>query len=358
MLNELELIRALSDAFGPSGFEDDVVRIVREQAADLGDIEEDCLRNVYIRRKENKGNRPVIMLDAHGDEVGFMVHSVRPNGLLRFVNIGGWNLNTLSSADVLVRNSLGEYIPGIIAAKPVHFQTAAEKAAGGVSEISALSIDIGACSREEAIRDFHIRIGEPIVPATRLRVDEGKGLLFGKAFDCRIGVAAMLKTLDALRGVELPCDVVAVLSSQEEVGERGAKVAVNRVKPDCAWVFEGTPADDTFTEPYAIQTALRKGPMFRHMDRTVICTPRYMRFVTDLAEREGIPMQTAVREGGGNNGAVILTSLEAVPVVVAGIPVRYIHSMNCIAALEDFRSAVALSVQALRQLTPELIRGF
>ena len=73
------------------------------------------------------------MLDAHGDEVGFMVHSIRPNGLLRFVNIGGWNLNTLSSADVLVRNSLGEYIPGIIAAKPVHFQTAAEKAAGGIA---------------------------------------------------------------------------------------------------------------------------------------------------------------------------------------------------------------------------------
>ena len=182
------------------------------------------------------------------------------------------------------------------------------------------------------------------MPATKLRADETHGILFGKAFDCRIGVAAMLRTLQLLQGEDLPCDVVAVVSSQEEVGERGARVAVQQVRPAAAWVYEGTPADDTFTEPYAIQTALHHGPMFRHMDKSVICTPRYVRFVEALAERKRIPMQTAVREGGGNNGAVIINALDAVPVVVAGVPVRYIHSMNCVCAMDDFRSTVSLSV--------------
>ena len=66
-------------------------------------------------------------------------------------------------------------------------------------------------------------------------------------------------------------DVVGVLSSQEEVGERGIKVAVNKVQPQIAICFEGCPADDTFTEPYAIQTALKKGPMIRFMDKSIIC---------------------------------------------------------------------------------------
>ena len=356
MKNDLDLIRDLSDAFGPSGFEDDVLAVARHYAEGLGRIEEDCLRNLYIYRKENTGTRPLMMLDAHSDEVGFMVHSIKPNGTLRFVTLGGWSTLSLSSADVLVRNALGEYTPGIIAAKPVHFMSAAERN-GGVPELSSFVIDVGACSAEEAVCDFHIRIGEPIVPATKLRYDETHGLLFGKAFDCRIGVAAMLKTLRQLEGQELPVDVVAVLSAQEEVGERGCKVAVQHVKPDIAFVYEGCPADDTFTEPYAIQTALRKGPMFRHRDVSIICSPRYQRFVMDLAEKKQLPIQTSVREGGGNDGAVINTTLDGIPVVVAGVPVRYIHSMNCITAMQDFDVTVALSVEVLKAMTPDVIRS-
>ena len=76
MNNTLEMIRKLSDAPGPSGFEDAVVDIAKEYAADLGVLEEDCLRNLYIYRKENTGTKPVIMLDAHSDEVGFMISDI------------------------------------------------------------------------------------------------------------------------------------------------------------------------------------------------------------------------------------------------------------------------------------------
>ena len=35
-----------------------------------------------------------------------------------------------------------------------------------------------------------------------------------------------------LDGIDLPFDVVGVVSAQEEVGDRGIRVAVNKVKPD------------------------------------------------------------------------------------------------------------------------------
>lgn len=357
-MNEtVKMIEALSNAPGASGFEDEVIAFAREYAKEIGEIQEDCLRNLYIYRKENSGNKPVIMLDAHSDEVGFMVHSIKPNGTLRFVTLGGWNKANLPGTKVLVRNAKGDYIPGIIAAKPVHFMSAAERDKPN-TDIKSMVIDIGASSQEEAVQDYHIRIGEPVVPETRFQYDEKHGIMLGKAFDCRIGCAVLLEVLNRLKGKELPCDLVAVLSSQEEVGDRGCKVAVNRVSPDAAIVLEGCPADDTFTESYAIQTALKKGPMFRFMDVSTICNPRFQRYVLDLAEEKNLPVQASVREGGGNNASVINTALLGVPAVVAGVPVRYIHSMHGMTSLFDFEATVNMVVALLENLTEEIIKSF
>ena len=357
MNTTLEMILRLSDAPGASAFEDSVVAIAREYAQGLGIMEEDCLRNLYIYRKENTGNKPVIMLDAHTDEVGMMIHSIKPNGTLRFVMLGSWNKSSLVGTKVLVRNDSGEYIPGIIASKPVHFMSASEKANPTV-DIKDMVIDVGATSAQEAKEVFGIRIGEPAVPDTKAYYDEKRDVLFGKAFDCRIGCAVLLEVLRCLEGKELPCDVVGVLSSQEELGLRSAKVTVNRVKPDIGIVLEGCPADDTFTEGYAIQTALKKGPMFRYMDVSLVCNPRFQRYVLDLAEEKGIPVQASVREGGGNNAAAVQTEHLGAPAVVAGVPVRYVHSANCITCLTDFEATVQITMELLQNLTPEQVKKF
>lgn len=352
--NPLGMIQELSDAPGASGFEEEVIRAARRYAQPIGEMEEDFLRNLYIRRKENTGGRPVIMLDAHADEVGLIIQAIKPNGTLRFLQLGRWNRGALISTKVLVRNADGEYIPGVIVAKPVHFMTTAEKAAGEPDE-SAMAIDVGATSYEDAVENFRIRIGEPVVPATKFEYDEKHDLFLGKAFDCRLGCAAMLEALRRLEGKTLPCDVVAVLSTQEEVGRRSCPVAANRVKPDIAIVMEGCPADDTFCEPYMIQTALKKGPMFRHMDVSVICAPRYQRWALDLAKKKGIPVQEAVRQGGGNNAASIQTTLAGAPAIVCGVPVRYAHSANCIASGFDFEASVQMVMALLESITPEVI---
>ncbi len=353
----LRLIQELTDAPGASGFEEEVVKVARRWAEPIGPMQEDFLRNLYIRRKENTGNKPVLMIDAHSDEVGLIVQAIKPNGTIRFLELGSWNKDALVSSKVLVRNALGEYIPGIIAAKPVHYMTKAEEAGGAKLDISQMVIDVGATSYEDAVENFHLRMGEPIVPATKFAFDEKHGLLFGKGFDCRIGCATMLEALRRLDGKELPCDVVAVLSTQEELGPRNSKVTVHHVNPDIAVVMEGCPADDTFSEGYMIQTALKKGPMFRHMDISAICAPRYQRWALDLAAKKGIPVQEAVRQGGGNNAASIQTALVGAPAIVEGIPVRYAHATNCISAYEDFENGVQMLMALLENITEDVIRS-
>ncbi len=352
---KLKFICDVSNAFGPSGFEDDVLKVVRDYVGDKYIIEEDCLRNLYLYRKKNTGNKPLVMLDAHSDEVGFMVHSIRPNGTLRVVNLGRWTNSTLPASKVKVRNALGKWISGVFVNVPAHFRNGLESSD---LKISDLSIDIGATSYDDAVNNFHIRMGEPVAPATVADIDYEHNLIFGKAFDCRIGVASLIETLDRLNDLDLDVDVVGVLSSQEEVGERGCKVSVNHVKPSVALCYEGCPADDTFTDSYAIQTALKKGPMFRHMDTSVICSPRLQRFVLDLAHKNNMPVQESVREGGGNDAAITLTSCDGIPSVTAGVPVRYIHAMNCICSYDDFEYTASLMTEIVKSLNEDIIKSF
>lgn len=354
-LNSLKMIEDLSNAKGASGFEDEVLEAARFYAADIADIKEDKLRNLYLYRKNNRGNKPVVMLDAHSDEVGFMVHSIRPNGTLRVVNLGRWNYSTLPGSKMLVRNKEGEWLPAIFANIPAHFRKGNENNDLRVNE---LILDVGARSKNECINLFKIRIGEPVVPAAVFSSDNEKDLLFGKAFDCRIGCAALIECLRRLADEELEVDVVGVLSSQEEVGERGCMVSVNTVKPDVAICFEGCPADDTFSEEYAIQTALKKGPMFRHMDVSAIASPRFQRFILDLAAEKELPVQESVREGGGNDAGVIHTACGGIPAVTAGVPVRYIHTTNCIASYYDFEMTVKVIVETVKALNKEIIDRF
>ena len=349
--NYIDLIDRLTTAPGASGFEDAVVEQARQYCAGFADTRENSLRNLYIHRRRNTGERPVVMLDAHSDEVGFMVKAINPNGTLSFITLGGIRAERHEGQRVKVRTAGGSYIPGLISCRPPHF-------AKDGGQADPLVVDVGATSDQEARERFGVRVGEPIVPDVSFHFDQDKGLIFTKALDCRIGCAALLETLKRLEGESLSVDVTGVISSQEEVGERGVNVAVNQIKPQAAICFEGCPADDTFMEPYEIQTALKKGPMLRFMDCSMIANPRFMRDTIELAERLGLKMQTSVRSGGGNNGAVINLSNQGVPVIVVGIPVRYIHSHYGIASMQDFEAAVELAVAVVREMTPEKIAGF
>lgn len=354
--NMLSLIRDLSNANGACGFEDEVLAVLRRYGAGLGEFEEDSLRNLYLSRPENRGGLPVIQLDAHSDEVSFMIQAIKPNGTLRFITLGGWVANNIPAHKVRVRNSDGEYIPGIVAAKPPHFMSEAErKTPAGIED---MVIDIGASSYEEAVDVYKIRIGAPVVPDVDFEYDGAHDLMMGKAFDCRLGCASIVATLDALKGQELCTNVVAGFSVQEEMGTRGAAVTANRIKPDIAVVFEGCPADDTFSEPYMIQTAIKHGPMLRHIDAKMISNPRFQRFALDLAKEKGIPVQESVRTGGSTNGAPIHLSNSSVPVIVIGLPVRYIHSHYGIASFTDCENTVELAVEVIRRLNRDVIKGF
>lgn len=350
---QLKWMERLSNAFGPSGFEEDVTAIAREYAQRFADVSEDNIRNLYIRRRENHGDRPLVMLDAHSDEVGFIVQFIKPNGTLQFLQLGSWNESSVPGTKVYVRNDLGEYVTGIVAAKPVHFMTEADR--NKTLHTSDMVIDIGALSAEEVRDVFHVSVGAPVAPAVAFAADEARGIMTGKAFDCRVGCLALLMAMEQLAKEDLKVDVIGVLSSQEEVGGRGARVAARTVDPVVTVGFEGCPADDTFTESYAIQSAMKKGPMIRLMDVSMITHPRFSRFALEVCQDKGIPTQVSVRSGGGTNGGVYHSMQKGIPSITVSIPSRYVHTPQGFAAMQDVEDAARAAIEIVKALNQDIL---
>lgn len=352
MEKQIELIKKFSNAFGPSGHEDEVVEIAKEEL-NFMEQKENKIRNLYLSYKTNDDKKPVVLVDSHSDEVGFMVQSIRPDGLIEFVCLGGFVPESLPNSKVNILNDEGMLVEGIISTIPPHYHANSND----VLNITNMTIDVGASSSNQVKEDYKISLGNFITPSVDCKYDSLHGQFFGKAFDCRIGVSCMVQLLKELKDEKLDVNVCGALVSQEEVGERGAFSSHYENKSDVVICFEGCPCDDTFTPSYKIQTALNKGPMIRYFDRSIIASPRLMKFAKDVAKKYNIPLQEAVRRGGGNNGAIYTTRNNPAAVIVIGVPVRYIHTPNCITTYSDYRNSIELAKAIIKELNSDVINN-
>ncbi len=356
MKKSLELIENLSNANGVSGFEDEVISVVRKRVEDKLKVEEDSMRNLYLYQKDFDPTKPILMLDGHSDEVGFMVKSINKNGTLKFLRMGNWFEQNVPAHKVRIKNRDGYYLKGIVASKPPHFMSEEEQ--NRMTEIEDMVIDIGSTSKEETIEKYKIEVGAPIIPDVEFEYDAVNKIMMGKAFDNRLGTAAVVDTMLNLRGKDLAVNPVGCLSAQEEVGTRGAEVTARKIKPAAALVFEGTPADDTFRDSYDAQSVLKKGGQIRHRDISVIANPRFVSFARDIAAENAIPFQDAVRSGGGNDGARIALSNYSVPTIIIGVPVRYAHTHYGISAFEDYLNTLNWAEKIIENLDEQKIAHF
>lgn len=354
-MGNLSRIQRICDANGISGFEDEVVAIIRNEAEGLGTFQEDSLRNLYLYGHGQDTNIPTVLLDAHTDEVGFMVKAIRDNGMLEFIPIGGWVTTNIPAHRVRVQTATGKVVTGIIGSKPPHYMNEAERKS--TPEISSLFIDIGCSSRDEVLA-LGVDIASPVIPEAQCIYNEENGLLFGKAFDCRLGCSTIIDVLEDLKDENLKVNLVAGFASQEEVGCRGAQLTARKVKPDVAICFEGSPADDTFLPAYQQQTKVGKGPMLRFIDSRMITNPRFQRFALEMAQKEGIPVQKGVRDGGATNASALHLAEQGIPTIVIGIPVRYAHTHWGVSSMVDIDASIALARAILTNLDKAVIDAF
>jgi putative aminopeptidase FrvX len=331
------LLEKLCNATGPSGFEGDVRNIIKETIKDYADeIKVDRMGNI-IAHKKGRGRK--VIVDAHMDEVGFIITGYNEDGTLKFYSLGGIAANILPSKVVLIGESK---IPGVIGFKPIHLQSGEERKKA--VSYDDCCIDIGLGSKEETKK--LIDLGEFAVFDTNFS-EFGEGLYKGKAFDDRMGCAVLIEALKE----DYECDLYGVFNVQEEVGERGAFVSAFKVKADIGIVLEGTICADMPNVPKHMRaTEAGKGPAISIMDRTSIFNQDIAKEITGLAEQKGIPYQFRRAIAGGNDAYAIHASGEGAKVATISVPCRYIHSSVSVASKSDFENTTKLLIEYLKTI--------
>ncbi|MDY6826993.1 MAG: M42 family metallopeptidase [Bacillota bacterium] len=323
-----ELIKSLTETFGPSGEEETVRTMIADLVRDRTDrLFEDSLGNLYAVKE---GDRPRIMISAHMDEIGVMVTSIDENGFLRLAPLGRVNPVMLLGQRIRFKNGLtgSVYHEKLKDLKELDWDK--------------LYADVG--QKDAASAEGAVKIGDQACLAQPFNSLPGSRCL-AKAMDDRAGCAVLIETLRRLPA-RLPQEACFVFSIQEELGLRGAKTAAYRYEPDFGIAVDVTLVGDT-PKASTMAVSLGKGPTIKVKDSSILCHPRVRQLMVETAKKNDIPYQMEVLERGGTDAGAIHLSREGVPSGAISIPCRYVHSPSEMIDLKDAANAVEVLVKLL-----------
>lgn len=330
-----ETIRALVEAFGPSGAEDRVRAVIRQQIDGLADeVHVDTLGNLIAVKKGRGGAK--IMLSAHMDEIGVIVGYIDEKGFLRVNPIGGVRPQYELMGRVLFENGTVGVIGVDKLEKPADLS------------MEKLYVDVGATSRE----DCPVKVGD-VGCFLRPMVEVG-GHLTSKAMDDRIGCAVLVQALrDLAARTEPPLnDVYFCFSTQEELGLRGATTSAYSIEPEVGIAVDVTMTGDTPEPPFKMAVSLNAGPAIKVKDGGMLATPWVKQWMVEVAEVNGIPYQLEVLPGGTTDARAIQTTQAGIAAGCLSIPTRYVHSPSETVSYADVLESVKLLVAMISGPVP------
>lgn len=352
----LELLRLLSNTAGPPGFEEPIRKVMvdamRPYAAS---VTFDGLGSI-IATQGTSG--PRIMVDAHMDELGGMVRRITPKGFLTMQMLGGWLDQALVDQRWTIIGSKGP-VKAVTGIRDIHVVPADERTR--VYSRDSLFLDVGATTEAE-VRALGISVGDPIVPDAPFEVLNGTSNYLGKAWDDRVGCAIVVEAMRRLSNLPHPNQIVWAITTQEEIGLRGAHTAADAIKPELGIAIEGGITGDVFPgHPDETQAVLGGGPVLFVYDSSALPNRKLSQFVKDTAGEKKLPLQLDLVQGYGDDSAEIQKSTSGVPTVNLLVPARYTHAHNGIINRRDFDQMADLLVailQKLDQTTVSAIRDF
>jgi len=324
-----ELIKKLTEAYGPSGREEQIREVIKGEIEGVADEMKVDAMGSLIALKRGSGEGLKVMLAAHMDEIGIIATHVDEKGFIRFASVGSVNPLTLLGGRVVFADGTVGTI-GLEKREPEE-----EKK---IPSLDKLYLDVGAKDKETA----PVRVGD-IACFQRPFVALGDRLL-AKAFDDRIGCAVLIQVMRDLK--TSPHDVYFVFSVQEELGLRGAITSAYGIQPDLGVSVDVTGTGDT-PEARPMAVSLGEGPAIKVKDGGMLAHPAVKNLLVETAEQAGIPYQLEVLERGTTDATAIQISREGVPAGCVSIPCRYIHTPSEMVDHNDVLNATRLLVALL-----------
>lgn len=350
--NEQSFFFELLDTPSPTGFEAQGQRVWVDYVSEHADaVKTDTYGTAWASLDGTTDDAPQVMLDAHVDEIGFMVRHITDNGFIHVNRIGGSDRAIARGLRVRILGENGP-VTGVVGNTAIHLR---KKKNEKVPKTHELFVDIGAASKED-VHDRGIRVGHPMV------FDVGPTSLTdtritARAIDNRLGGFIIAQTLKRLATDRPAWSVQAANSVQEEIGGHGAEMITHRLRPDVAVAFDVTHATDSpgIKSTKHGEIKIGEGPTVTHGTSN---HPQLVQRVVEVAEAEDIPLQheSSSRRTGTDTDS-IFKSRSGVPSVLLSVPLRYMHSTVEVVDTEDIEHCVQLYVALVRSLKPDDVFG-
>jgi len=341
----VQLLKELTEAPGPPGYEEAVRKIMTDRFKPLADsVTYDGLGSV-IAQQGNSG--PRIMLDAHMDELGGMIRRIRPDGLISMQMLGYWLSAALPDQRWVIVGSKGP----VLAVTDIWDAHIAPHNPQGQPQSQDLYLDTGARSAEDVAK-LGITPGDPVVPVSDFAVLANNRYL-GKAWDDRVGCAVMLEVARRLAKTPHPNQVFYAATVQEEgsIEMRGAQTSARIINPDIGFSLEvGIPNDVPGPGPEAAQEVLGGGPGMMLYTFSELPNRKLVAHVKDVAAAQHIPLQFDFVPGFGDDAGAIKLNNTGVPVTTILVPARSTHAHNGIIDRSDFDRTVDLVIALIQSL--------
>ena len=307
------VLKELCNAAGVNG-EADATQVAKKWLSEYtDDIRVDALGNVCGFISAAIQPAPTVMLEAHIDEIGFVVTRIDDGGFVHVSACGGIDNRTLTATEVVIMSE--PPLNGVFCSTPPHLKKGEES----LPELSERGIDVG-MTKEEAVS--RISVGTRVVFRPRFDTLLGNRVC-SKALDNRAGVAAILGALEIVKGNPLPVNLVVAFCVQEEVGCRGSMTTAFEVQPNAALIVDVSFA----TTPYSHHSGLGKlgnGPLIGY---SPFLNKQLGRNLVSLADKYKIAVQHEVMGSRtGTDADTIGVSGRGVPCALLSIPLRYMHS--------------------------------
>jgi endoglucanase len=344
---QFTFLRSLVETVGPSGYEWDAQCVWRDRVAPVAShVWTDSLGNAFATL--NPGGSPRIMIEAHIDQIGFIVTTIDENGFVYFKPIGHFDPATIVGSRVRFIGRSGP-VDGVIGRIPVHLLD--DDADTKAPLLKHLWIDIGARSRAEA--EAHLAIGDAGAWYAGLQRLLGAHIA-APGLDDRAGAYVVAEAFRAIAAGNPHAEVMAVSSVQEEIGLRGAEVSAYTANADigiCAEVHW------TSDHPHAPTTELGdvrvgSGPL---LTRGANTNHAVFALLAAAAEAVGVPYQVrAEPEGTANDQNVMQLARAGMATGLVKVPTRYLHTASEIASTDDIDACVTLLTRFVLDLNGEI----
>lgn len=332
-----ETLKKLSEVDGAAGNEKNAAEKALEMLKKYCEGAEIRNGNVMGYFGEFNENYPLVLLDAHIDQVGLIISYITDEGFIKFSSLGGIDRRLLPAQQVIIHGK--KDIKGVVCSIPPHLSNGGED----VPELDDFAIDTGLPKNElEKI----VSLGDSITFDIKCQELLGNRIT-GRAFDDRSGIASILYALELLKNEKLQCNVAVLFSTQEELGERGAKIGAYEINPDIAIAVDvsfGYAAGES-----EIKCGyLGKGPM-------IGISPSLSREISDklinVSEKAEISYQIEVMNGlTSTNADRFSVNRGGAKTCTVSIPLRYMHTPVEVIDIEDVKLTGKLLAEFLKEV--------